>query len=176
MGQYVRHVENEIIVSLSARAQRTKLPGFERSSNSRSSKKNAYIASRQGNKTQKPYHHRMPTPQRCLTLHNSISTPYAWSVSESDTKTLIQMQVDSGQIMKPILCKIDTGAEGNVLPVGTYRQLCPQSTYDPYRKPLELTPSSQESQPSVVLSYDTMVPANLFHLTVAIPNSTPSTW
>ena len=41
----------------------------------------------------------------------------------------------------PLLCKIDTGAEGNVIPVNTYKQLHPQSVRGPDGTPSGLTPS-----------------------------------
>ena len=50
--------------------------------------------------------------------------------------------MDSGQSTMPLLCKIDTGAEGNVIPVNTYKQLYPQSAYSPDGAPLGLCPSN----------------------------------
>ena len=67
---------------------------------------------------------------------------YINSVSENDTQALLQLQVDSGQVTAPLLCKIDTGAEGNVIPVDVYKRLCPQSSYSPEGAPLGLTPSN----------------------------------
>jgi hypothetical protein len=39
-------------------------------------------------------------------------------------------------------CKIDTGAEGNVLPLGVYKQLYPNSQYNVNGKPSGLIPSN----------------------------------
>ena len=63
-------------------------------------------------------------------------------VSENDTQALLQLQVDSGHVTAPLLCKIDTGTEGNVIPVDIYKRLCPKSSYSPEGTPLGLTPSS----------------------------------
>ena len=67
---------------------------------------------------------------------------YINSVSENDTQALLQLQVDSGQVTAPLLCNIDTGAEGNVIPVDISKRLCPQSSYSPESAPLGLTPSN----------------------------------
>ena len=63
--------------------------------------------------------HKLDNPQ--LYFHSL----YVNSVSENDTQALIQLQVDSGQATAPLLCKIDTGAEGNVIPVDVYKRLRP---------------------------------------------------
>ena len=54
----------------------------------------------------------MATPQ--LYFHSLCIN----SLSENDTHALLQLQVDSGQVTA-LLCKIDTGAKGNVIPVDT---------------------------------------------------------
>lgn len=77
--------------------------------------------------------HLMATPQ----LHfHSLGIK---SVSKNDTQALLQLQVDSVQVTAPLLCKIDTGAEGNVIPVDTFKHLCPQSSYSSDGTPLGLT-------------------------------------
>ena len=83
----------------------------------------------------------MPPPENTETPH-LLNTPqlyfhslYINSVSENDTQALLQLQVDSGQVTAPLLCKIDTGAEGNVMPVDMYNRLCPQSSYSPEGTP-----------------------------------------
>ena len=78
----------------------------------------------------------LDTPQ--LYFHSLLIN----SVSENDTQALLQLQVDSGQVTLPLLCKIETGAEGNVIPVDIYKHLCPQSSYSPEGVPLGLTPSN----------------------------------
>ena len=80
--------------------------------------------------------HTLDTPQ--LYLHSL----YIDSVVKRDTQALLQIEVDSGQSTMPLLCKIDTGAEGNVIPVNTYKQLYPQSAYSPDGAPLGLCPSN----------------------------------
>ena len=78
--------------------------------------------------------HMQDTPQ--LYYHSL----YIGSVSTTDTQALIQI-VDVGQSTMPVLCKIDTGAEGNVIPVNTYKQLHPQSACSPDGAPLGLASS-----------------------------------
>ena len=80
--------------------------------------------------------HTLDTPQ--LYFHSL----YIDSVVERDTQALLQIEVDAGQSTIPLLCKIDTGAEGNVIPVNTYKQLYPQSAYSPDGAPLSLCPSN----------------------------------
>ena len=79
--------------------------------------------------------HMQDTPQ--LYFHSL----YIGSVSATDTQALIQIGVDVGQSTMPVLCKIDTGAEGNVIPVNTYKQLHPQSACSPDGAPLGLASS-----------------------------------
>ena len=79
--------------------------------------------------------HMQDTPQ--LYFHSL----YIDSVSETDTQALVQIGVDVGQGTTPLLCKSDTGAEGNVIPVNTYKQLHPQSACGPDGAPLGLSSS-----------------------------------
>ena len=76
--------------------------------------------------------HMLDTPQLYF---NSL---YINSVSKNDTQALLQLQVDSDEVTTPLLCKINTGAEGNVIPVDIYRRLCLQSSYSPEGAPLGL--------------------------------------
>ena len=64
------------------------------------------------------------------------------SVHYKNTQALVDIQVDSGQATRNITCKIDTGAEGNVIPVDLYTQLHPHSLYNSSGHPVDLTPSS----------------------------------
>ena len=48
----------------------------------------------------------------------------------------------SDHCKKPLLCKVDTGAEGNVIFLGTYKSLFPNASCDPGGIPTILTPSS----------------------------------
>ena len=73
----------------------------------------------------------MPSPENKETPH-LLNAPqlyfhslYINNVSENDTQALLQLQVDSSQVTAPLLCKIDTGAERNVIPVDIYKRLCP---------------------------------------------------
>ena len=96
---------------------------------------------------------------------------YINSVSENDTQALLQLQVGSGQVTAPLLCKIDTEAEGNVIPVDIYKRLCPQSSYSPEGAPLGLTPSQiQRLLPSGVTPYRTMASVSSPCHTMATPN------
>ena len=80
--------------------------------------------------------HTLDTPQ--LYFHSL----YIDRVVERDTQALLQLEVDAGQSTMPLLCKIDTGAEGSVIPVNTYKQLYPMSAYSPDGTPLGLCPSN----------------------------------
>ena len=82
------------------------------------------------------------TPHMLDTPHLYFHSLHINSVSENDTQALLQLQVDSGQVTAPLVCKIDTGAEGNVIPVDIYKCLCPQSSYSPQGAPIGLTPSN----------------------------------
>ena len=48
-------------------------------------------------------------------------------VTKGDTQAFIGVEVESDQCMKPLLCKVDTGAEGNVISLSTYKSLFPGS-------------------------------------------------
>ena len=54
----------------------------------------------------------------------------------------MDIQVDSGQTTRNRVCKIDTGAKVNVIPLDLYTQLHPHSLYDYSGRPVDLTPSS----------------------------------
>lgn len=89
-----------------------------------------------------------PTVQN-IDVPHTLDTPQLYfhslhidSVVEGDTQALLQLEVNAGQRTMPLLCKIDTGAEGNVIPVDTYKQLYPQSAYSPDGAPLGLCPSN----------------------------------
>ena len=71
-----------------------------------------------------------------------FNTIYINNIEKNGTQAMLKVQVDSGQHKTPLLCKIDTGAEGNVIPVSTYKRLCPLSPCDSTGVPLDLTPST----------------------------------
>ena len=52
------------------------------------------------------------------------------SVHHKKTQALVDIQVDSGQATRNMTCKIDTGAEGNVIPLDLYTALYPHSLYN----------------------------------------------
>ena len=82
----------------------------------------------------------------------SLATPaldqlyfHTLSINEmlnSNTQALVQVQVDSSQGSKPLWCKVDTGAEGNVISVATYKKLHPTSPCNSKGVPMNLTPSN----------------------------------
>ena len=82
------------------------------------------------------------TPHLTATPQLYFHSMYINNVSENDTQALLQLQVDSGQVAAPLPSKIDTGVGGNVIPVDTYKRLCPQSSYSSDGTLLGLTPSS----------------------------------
>lgn len=64
------------------------------------------------------------------------------SMSRQNTQALVNIQVDSCNGTVPLLCKLDTGAEGNVIPVSSYKHIYPESLCDRDGKPLGLAPSA----------------------------------
>ena len=63
-------------------------------------------------------------------------------VNHKNTQALLEIQVHSGQTARNIVCKIDTGAEGNVIPLDLYTQLHPQSMCNSSCHPVDLNTSS----------------------------------
>ena len=64
------------------------------------------------------------------------------SVNHKNTQALVEIQVDSGQTTRNIVCKIDTGAQSKVIPLDLYTQLYSQSMYNCSGYPFDLTPST----------------------------------
>ena len=54
----------------------------------------------------------------------------------------LEAQVNAGEQPTPLLCKVDTGAEGNVIPVNTYKRIFPSTPCDSVGTPLGLSPST----------------------------------
>ena len=52
------------------------------------------------------------------------------------------MEVVSDHSKKPLMCKVDTIAEGNVISLSTYKSLFPNASCNPGGIPTSLTPSS----------------------------------
>ena len=63
-------------------------------------------------------------------------------VTKNDTQTLLKVETVSDHYKKPLFCKVDTGAEGNVISLSTYKSLFPNASYNPGGIPTSLTPSS----------------------------------
>ena len=63
-------------------------------------------------------------------------------VTKSATQAFLEVEVDLDHCKKPLLCKVDTGAEGNVISLSTYKSLFPQSSCNPGGIPTCLSPSS----------------------------------
>ena len=64
------------------------------------------------------------------------------NIAKNDAQAMFKVHVDCGSHKTPLLCKIDTGAEGNVIPVSVYKRLYPQSPCNSTGVPLDLTPST----------------------------------
>jgi hypothetical protein len=63
-------------------------------------------------------------------------------MSKSNTQAHVQGQVNSSQGAKPLWCKVDTGAEGNVISVDTYKKLHPTIPCNAKGVPVNLTPNT----------------------------------
>ena len=63
-------------------------------------------------------------------------------MSKSNSQALVQVQVNTSQGAKPLWCKVDTGAEGNVISVETYKKLHPTVSCNAKGVPVNLTPSN----------------------------------
>ena len=122
---------------------RVKQPGQEQSKDwPQKKKKNIHVIDTAEQSTETPPTETTSAPHLMATPRLYFHSLCINSVSENDTQALLQLQADSGQVTAPLLCKIDRGAEGNVIPVDTYKRLCPQSSHSSDGTPLGLTPSS----------------------------------
>ena len=63
-------------------------------------------------------------------------------VTKNDTQAFLNVEVVSDHCKKPLLCKVDTGAEGNVISLNTYKSLFPNASCNPGGIPTSFTPSS----------------------------------
>lgn len=72
----------------------------------------------------------------CLEL-NSLT-----GVQQQSTQAITTIEIESKVCRKMCKCKLDTGAEGNVIPVSTYKRLCPRSSVNEFGVPSDLKPSS----------------------------------
>ena len=64
------------------------------------------------------------------------------SLEANSKQAVVMVQVNIGQRSVPLVCKVDTGAEGNVIPVSLFRELCPDSPCDSSGARIGLTPVS----------------------------------
>ena len=65
-------------------------------------------------------------------------------ISQTKTQALVCMQIDSGQLTRELSCNIDTGAEGNILPIDAYMQLYFNTPLDQDGQPQGLKPSTSK--------------------------------
>ena len=63
-------------------------------------------------------------------------------VTKNDTQAFLIVEVVSDHCKKPLLCEVDTGAEGNVISLSTYKSLFPSAPCNPGGIPTSFTPSS----------------------------------
>ena len=63
-------------------------------------------------------------------------------VTKNDTQALLKMEVISDHCKKPLMCKVDTSAERNVISLSTYKSLFSNASCNPGGIPTSLTPSS----------------------------------
>ena len=63
-------------------------------------------------------------------------------VTKSDTQAFLEVEVVSDHCKKPLSCKVDTGAERNVIYLSTYKSLFPNSSCNSGGIPTSLAPSS----------------------------------
>jgi len=62
-------------------------------------------------------------------------------VTKNDTQAFLTVEVVSDHFKKPLLCKVDTGAEGKVISLSTYKSLFPSASCNPGGIPTSFTPS-----------------------------------
>jgi len=58
------------------------------------------------------------------------------------TQALVNLLVASNHKKLNLTCKLDTGAEGNIIPLATYKLIAPDSDFDRNGVPCHLQPSS----------------------------------
>lgn len=63
-------------------------------------------------------------------------------VTKNDTQAFLTVEVVADHCKKPLLCKVDTGAEGNVISLSTYKSLFPNASCNLGGIPTTFTPSS----------------------------------
>ncbi|EDO35143.1 predicted protein [Nematostella vectensis] len=78
-------------------------------------------------------------PPASQLYYNSIAID---SIVKGETQAIVNLQIDSGQVTQQLPCKINTGAEGNIPPIGSYTQLHPHTPRDQDGRPQGLKPSN----------------------------------
>ena len=63
-------------------------------------------------------------------------------VAKNDTQAFLNVEVVSDHCKKLLLCKVGTGAEGNVISLSTYKSLFPNASCNPGGIHTSFTPSS----------------------------------
>ena len=86
--------------------------------------------------------YREDSPQTSVPDQLYFHTLSVNQVTKNDTQTLLKVEAVSDHYKKPLLCKVDTGAEGNVISLSTYKSLFPNASCNPGGIPTSLTPSS----------------------------------
>ena len=62
--------------------------------------------------------------------------------STTDTQALLQIDIESSQRRCELRCKLDTGAEGNIMPLETYKTLVPNTMCNHEGVPVDLKPTN----------------------------------
>ena len=62
--------------------------------------------------------------------------------TKNDTQAFLELEVEANQRKKPPVCKVDTGAEGNIISLNSCKSLFPSSPCNPNGIPVNLASSS----------------------------------
>jgi hypothetical protein len=97
--------------------------------------------------SKKPYRKIHSISEETTSVSDEVPQLYFHTITASNsttnsTQAFVNLKIDSGQTTKNIECKIDTGAEGNVIPLNIYAQLFPNASYNSSGQPKDLTPSN----------------------------------
>ena len=77
-----------------------------------------------------------------------------------DTQALVNLTVASNHKALNLTCKLDTGAERNIISLATYKLLAPDTDFDRNGIPCHLNDPTQELQLTVAAEFHSMVHAN----------------
>ena len=81
-------------------------------------------------------------PEALLPDHLYFHTMSINQVTKDDRQAFVEVKVVSGQCIKPLLCEVDTGAEGNVISLSTYKSFFPGSLCNDDSIPTNLSSST----------------------------------